>query len=210
MNTSIVIADDHPLMLRGLTDFLTSKGFNIIGSATDGNAAYNLIVKLKPEIAILDIRMPHKTGLEIAEECQKNGLPTKVILITFDKEEELFDKAKSFNVYGYILKEFAVEEIETCIEHVVNGNPYFSEEIAEHLNCNLINSHLEELDKLTKSELKIVKLISDNKTSHDIANELSISIRTVDKHRSNIVAKLGLDNKPTSLSIWANLNKSNL
>ncbi|TXE12720.1 response regulator transcription factor [Seonamhaeicola algicola] len=210
MNTSIVIADDHPLLLRGLTDFLTSKGFNIVGSATDGKAAYNLIVKLKPEIAILDIRMPYKTGLEIAEECLKNNLNTKVILITFDKEEELFEQARKFNVYGYILKEFAIEEIETCIKHVVNNKPYFSEEIASFLNTSPLNSHLKDLEKLTKSELRIVKLISENKTSQDIAEELSISVRTVDKHRSNIVAKLGLDNKPTSLSIWANLNKAHL
>ncbi len=107
MNTSIVIADDHPLMLRGLTDFLDSKDFNIVGSAADGNTAYSLIVKLKPEIAILDIRMPHKTGLEIAESVMRNNLTTKVILITFDKEEELYDKALEYNVYGYILKEFA-------------------------------------------------------------------------------------------------------
>ncbi len=209
MNTSIVIADDHPLMLRGLTDFLTAKGFNIVGSAQDGNAAYNLIVKLKPEIAILDIRMPHKTGLEIAEACKKNNLPTKIILITFDKEEELYDKAMEFNVYGYILKEFAVEEIETCIEHVVNNKPYFSSEIASYLNPNS-NNKPAKLELLTKAELKIVKLISENKTSLDVAEELSISVRTVDKHRSNIVNKLGLDNKPTSLSIWANLNKQHL
>lgn len=208
MNTSIVIADDHPLMLRGLTDFLSSKGFNIVGSAEDGNAAYNLIVKLKPEIAILDIRMPHKTGLEIAEACQKNGLETKVILITFDKEEELYDKAKAYNVYGYILKEFAIEEIETCITHVVNGKKYFSEEITSYLNASDISQKPSTLDLLTKSELKIVKLICENKTSHDIANELSISIRTVDKHRSNIIHKLELDNKPSSLSVWATLNKA--
>lgn len=207
MNTSIVIADDHPLMLRGLTDFLTSKGYNIIGSAQDGNAAYNLIVKLKPDIAILDIRMPYKTGLEIAEDCKKNNLETKVILITFDKEEGLYDRAVSFGVYGYILKEFAVEEIETCISQVVNGKPYFSEEIASYLKVSTIDKKPEILESLTKSELRIVKLISDNNTSQDIADELSISIRTVDKHRSNIVHKLGLDNKPTSLSIWASLNK---
>ncbi|WP_339894572.1 response regulator transcription factor [uncultured Algibacter sp.] len=207
MNTSIVIADDHPLMLRGLTDFLTSKGYNIIGSAEDGNAAYNLIVKLKPEIAILDIRMPYKTGLEIAEACKKNNLPTKVILITFDKEEELFDQAKAFNVFGYILKEFAIEEIETCISQVINGKPYFSEEIASYLNASTLNLKPETLEALTRAELKIVKLISENKTSLDIADELSISVRTVDKHRSNIVHKLELDNKPTSLSIWATLNK---
>ncbi|MDO7173378.1 response regulator [Mariniflexile sp. AS56] len=209
MNTSIVIADDHPIMLRGLSSFLTSKGFNIIGSAEDGNTAYNLIVKLKPEIAILDIRMPHKTGLEIAEACKKNNLPTKIIIITFDKEEELYDQAKEFNVYGYILKEFAVEEIETCIEHALNNKPYFSEEIAQYLKYST-NHKPAEIELLTKTELKIVKLISETKTSNDIAQELSISIRTVDKHRSNIVAKLNLDNKPTSLSIWANNNREHL
>ena len=207
MNISIVIADDHPLMLRGLTDFLTSKNFNIIGSAQDGNTAYNLIVKHKPDIAILDIRMPHKTGLEIAEACQKNGLKTKIILITFDKEEELFDKAKELNVYGYILKEFAVEEIETCIKIAIQNKPYFSAEITNYLNTKSIGHKTDCLDILTKSELKIVKLISENKTSQEIADELSISIKTVHKHRSHIVAKLELDNKPTSLSIWANLNK---
>lgn len=206
MNHSIVIADDHPLMLRGLSDFLTSKGFNIVGSAKDGNAAYNLIVKLKPEIAILDIRMPYKTGLEIAEACKKNNLDTKVILITFDKEENVYDQAIEFGVYGYILKEFAIEEIETCIEHVVNNKSYFSEEIASYLNRNL-EQKPKGLELLSKSELKIVKLISENRTSQDIAAELNISVRTVDKHRSNIVAKLRLDNKPTSLSIWAGLNK---
>ncbi len=209
MNTSIVIADDHPLMLRGLTDFLTSKGFRIVGSAEDGNSAYNLIVKLKPEIAILDIRMPHKTGLEIAEACQKNNLPTKVILITFDKEEELYEQAKEYNVYGYILKEFAIEEIEICINHAINNKRYFSEEITSYLNHNS-NNKPQNLDQLTKSEFKIVKLISENKTSNDIAEELSISVRTVDKHRSNIVSKLNLDNKPTSLAIWASLNKQHL
>lgn len=207
MNTSIVIADDHPLMLRGLTDFLTSKGYNIIGSAEDGKTAYNLIVKLKPEIAILDIRMPFMTGLEIADACKKNNLETKVILITFDKEEDVYDQALNFGIYGYILKEFAVEEIENCIAQVVNGQPYFSEEIASYLKASTLENKPETIDTLTKSELKIVKLISENNTSQDIADELSISVRTVDKHRSNIVQKLGLDNKPTSLSIWATLNK---
>lgn len=209
MNTSIVIADDHPLMLRGLTDFLTSKGFNIVGSAQDGNTAYNLIVKLEPEIAILDIRMPYKTGLEIAEDCNKNNLSTKIILITFDKEEELFDKAKTFNVYGYILKEFAIEEIEICIDHVINNKPYFSDEIAMYLNQNS-NHKSDKLQLLTKTELKIIKLISENKTSGEIAEELTVSSRTIDKHRSNILSKLELDNKPSSLSIWANINKDYL
>lgn len=205
MTTTIVIADDHPLMLRGLKDFLTSKGFNVIGLAEDGNSAYNMIVKLKPEIAILDIRMPYKTGLEIAEDCFKNNIKTKIILITFDKEEDLYQKAKIFNVYGYILKEFAVEEIEICIEHVLKNEPYFSKELKEHLEASRPNSHI--VESLTKAERKIVLLIAKNKTSQEIADELSVSIKTIHKHRSHIIAKLDIDNKPSSLSIWANLNK---
>lgn len=202
---SIVIADDHPLLLRGLSDFLTSKGFNIIGVAEDGQSAYNLIVKLKPDIAILDIRMPHKTGLEIAEDCQKNKLSTKIILITFDQEEELYEQARSLNVYGYILKELAIEEIEICIQHLLKNEPYFSKQIESYLKKS--PSSDDSLNVLTKTEKKVITLIAANKTSQEIAEELSVSIKTIHKHRSHIIAKLKLDNKPTSLSVWANLNK---
>jgi len=205
MATNIVIADDHPLMLRGLRDFLISKDFNIVGIAEDGNSAYNLIVKLKPEIAILDIRMPYKTGLEIAEDCKKNNIDTKIILITFDKEAELYQKAKEFNVYGYILKEFTIEEIEICIEHVLKNKPYFSEDLKDVLETN--HPNIDHIGALTKTERKVLCLIAENKTSQEIADELSVSIKTIHKHRSHIIAKLDLDNKPTSLSLWANLNR---
>lgn len=208
MNTRIVIADDHPLMLHGLTDFLKSNGHNVVGSANDGREAYNLIVKLKPEIAILDIRMPYMTGIEIAKQCRNNDISTKIILITFDKEEDLYDKAQSLNIYGYILKEFAVDEIEACIESVKEDRPYFSSEIIQHLEISTsIKKNL--LAPLTKSEKRIVRLISQNNSSLEIANMLSISIRTVEKHRENIVTKLELEKKPNTLSIWANVNKMN-
>ncbi|MGB1308197.1 MAG: response regulator [Oceanihabitans sp.] len=207
MNTSIIIADDHPLMLRGIQDFLTSKGFNILGSAADGQAAYNLIVKEKPDIAILDIRMPFLTGLEVAAACKKNNINTKVILITFDKEESLYDEAIALGVYGYILKEFAIEEIETCIAHVEMDEPYFSEEIANYLNTTSVSANSNILEKLTKSEKKIVHLIANGNDSQQIATQLNISVRTVEKHRSNIITKLNLDRKPSTLSVWATLNK---
>lgn len=206
MHNSIIIADDHPLMLRGLSDFLKSKGYNIIGSAKDGKEAYNLIVKLEPDIAILDIRMPYKTGLEVAEDCKKNGIPTKIILITFDKGEDLYDKAKELNIFGYILKEFAIEEIETCLTHVNNNESYFSEEIANYLNANT-NSRPEILDTLSKTELKILHLISKNNTAKDIGDILSISNRTVEKHKSNIIKKLDIPPIQNSLLIWAKENQ---
>lgn len=202
---TIVIADDHPLMLRGLSDFITSKGHKIVGRAQDGQSAYNLIVKLKPEIAILDIRMPNKTGIEIAEECQKNQIETKIILITFDKEETLYDKALELGIYGYILKEFAIEEIEACLEKVKKGLPHFSDEITQYLNKSTVKHEV--IEELTRTERHIVQLISEAKSSQAIADALSISVRTVEKHRSNIVSKLRLGKSKGALAVWATLNK---
>ncbi|WP_452600032.1 response regulator [Pontimicrobium sp. MEBiC01747] len=208
MSVSIVIADDHPLMLRGLSGYISSKGYDIVGSAEDGQTAYNLIVKHKPDIAILDIQMPFLTGLEIAAECKKNELNTKVILITFDNQEELYDKAVNYGVYGYILKEFAVEEIENCIEHVKRGEPYFSEEIASYLNSKLKYTNSTIIELLTKTEIKVLQGLANNKTSSQIAESLNSSARTVEKHRSNIIKKLKLEKSRHALSVWANINKS--
>ena len=207
MSATIVIADDHPLMLRGLSDFITSKGFDIIGSAEDGQTAYNLIVKLKPDLALLDIRMPKMTGLEVAEACFKNELDTKVILITFDNEEHLFDKARACNVYGYILKEFAVEEIETCIAHTLKGEHYFSQEMASYLNAKVTYSSSTLTELLTPTEIKVVKLLSEKLNSTEIAEQLMCSPRTIEKHRSNIVKKLDLKKSHNELMLWANMNK---
>ncbi|OBX23713.1 MULTISPECIES: response regulator transcription factor [Bizionia] len=207
MQSSIIIADDHPLMLRGLHDFLKSKGYNILGSGKDGQEAYNLIIKHKPNIAILDIRMPFLTGLEVAEECLKNGIKTKIILITFDKGEELYDKAQELNIFGYILKEFAIEEIEHCIESVTNNKPYFSAEIAQYLNSQTNTQRPHSLNELTKTEIKVLSLIAQNKTAKEIGNALSVSGRTIEKHKSNIIKKLNLESKHNSLSLFAKENE---
>lgn len=189
-------------MLRGLSDFLKGKGHNIVGSATDGQSAYNLIVKLNPDIAILDIRMPYMTGLEVAAECKKNKIPTKIVLITFDKEEELYDQSRELGVYGYILKELAIEEIEACIESVINNKPYFSSEIATYLNTAEKIAKPEALDKLSEQELKILSLIAQNKTAKEIGDLLFISNRTVEKHKSHIIKKLNIEAYQNSLLIW--------
>ena len=121
MQPSILIADDHPLVLKGLQDFLVEKGYNVIASETDGEKAYDSIIKNHPDIAVLDIRMPLMTGIEIAKACKDNNILTKIILITFEKDETLYRQAKSLNVSGYILKEFALVEIENCIKAVNKG-----------------------------------------------------------------------------------------
>ncbi|GHC42765.1 response regulator [Ulvibacter litoralis] len=198
---SIITADDHPLLLKGLNDFLLEKKYNVIGSGNNGREAYNLITKMDPDIAILDIQMPYMSGLEIAKNCKTNGLNTKIVLITLHKERDLYQKAQDLNIFGYILKEFALEEIENCINTVSSGEHYYSPKIMELLADDIPEDSA--LTDLTPSEKKILKLIAKDKTNKEIASLLFISYRTVEKHRSNIINKLKLEPKTNSLLIWA-------
>ena len=205
MSTSIIIADDHPLILKGLEDFLLEKEFNVLASAKNGKEAFTLISAHQPDIAILDIQMPILTGLQVAEKCKEAHLDTKIIIITFEKSEAIYNKAKSLGIYGYILKEFAIAELEYCIACVLREYHYFSPELIEYIE---IKKTPEALKTLTDSEIKVLKHIADNKTAKEIANDLSISDRTVEKHKSNIRTKLNLASKASSMVLYAQEHKT--
>lgn len=207
MSPTIIIADDHPLVLKGLQDFLHEKAYNVLASAKNGKEALALIKAHVPDIAILDIKMPFFTGLQIAEKCKKANLKTKIVLITFEKDEKIYDEAKSLGVYGYVLKEFALDEIENCISSVIKDKPYFSPELLAYIE---VDEAPEELKLLTKTETKIVGLIAQNKTGVEIADLLFVSSRTIEKHKSNIIKKLKLPSKQNSLLIWAKENSEYL
>lgn len=207
MNPTIIIADDHPLVLKGLQDFLHEKEYNVLASAKNGKEALALIKAHTPDIAILDIKMPFFTGLQIAEKCKKANLKTKIVLITFEKDEKIYNEAKALGVYGYVLKEFALDEIENCISSVTEDKPYFSPELLAYIE---VDEAPEELQLLTKTETKIIGLIAQNKTGVEIADLLFVSTRTVEKHKSNIIRKLKLQSKQNSLLIWAKENSDYL
>jgi DNA-binding NarL/FixJ family response regulator len=141
------------------------------------------------------------SGLEIAQQCKGTDIKTKIVLITLHKEKDLYQKAQELNIFGYILKEFALEEIENCIKTVKEGTPFFSDKIKELIGVVLVEDS--ELATLTPSEKKILKLIAQDKTNKEIASQLFISYRTVEKHRSNIITKLNIEPKTNSLLIWA-------
>jgi DNA-binding NarL/FixJ family response regulator len=145
--------------------------------------------------------MPYMSGLEIAQQCKGLDLDTKIVLITLHKEKDLYQKAQELNIFGYILKEFALEEIENCIKTVTEGAPFFSDKIKELIGVVFVDDG--ELNTLTPSEKKILKLIAQDKTNKEIASQLFISYRTVEKHRSNIITKLNIEPKTNSLLIWA-------
>lgn len=204
--TSILVADDHPILLKGLRDELLSLGFNVLEGAINGAQALDIIVSNKPNIAILDINMPFLSGFEVIQKCQNEAIKTKFIILTSYKEKGFVLKAKKMNISGYMLKDEPFSEIKKCIDQVLNGNFYASKTFDEIFN-NEISPEIEKIKYLSPSERTIIRLIAGENTSKEIAETLSISIRTVDKHRSNIITKLNLASTADSLSFWVKSNK---
>ena len=198
----ILIADDHPFTLQGTKSFVESYGYKVVDICSNGISALNLIVLHQPEIAILDINMPGLDGLDVAKKVQESKLKTKIVLLTMHKEMTIYKKATEYGIYGYILKEHAQTELEKCLIEVKNGNRYVSEFLKDELLLDNKNYN-PDLVKLTTSERKIIKLISQQKTSKQIAESLFLSEKTVEGHRSNIIEKLQLPKEKNTLLKWA-------
>jgi DNA-binding NarL/FixJ family response regulator len=199
----ILIADDHPLTLMGTKGFVESLGYVVGNICNNGTTAFEKIIAQKPEIAILDINMPGMDGLEILEKVYLQKLPTKVILLTMHKEMSIFNKANQYNLFGYILKEHAQDDLEICIKEVIKGNQFISKNLSSELTIDNNSEAKEGLEKLTFTEKKIVELIAQHKTSKQIAQLLFISDKTVEGHRTNIIQKLGLAKEKNTLLVWA-------
>lgn len=203
---NILIADDHPLTLQGTKSFVESYGYHVTDTCSNGSSALNQIHLHQPDVAILDINMPGLDGIDVAKKVQEARLRTKVILLTMHNETTLYNKAKEYGVYGYILKEYALSELKKCLEEVQKGHHY----ISASLNKDLVpgsGKGDDEMAKLTFSERKIVELISQQKTTRQIAELLFLSEKTIEGHRSNIIEKLGLPKEKNTLLKWAMRNR---
>ncbi len=196
--TKVLIVDDHPLFRAGLRQVIADDArFELVGETGDGEAALRLIQEKKPDVAVLDVKLPGLDGLEIVRRLQAGRSPTRVIILTMHKEEELCNRALDFGARGFVLKENAVEEIVKAIAAVAAGEHYLSSSISgylvrRHSRAELLAANKPGLEDLTKAERRILKLIAGKKTSREIAAELFISPRTVEAHRANICAKLEL------------------
>lgn len=194
----IIIADDHPIFRNGLKQIIEEdENIEIIGIADNGEKALSIIEELNPEIALLDIDMPKMTGLQVLKELKKLKSGSKVIFLTVFSSEDIFDEAMELGVNGFVLKDCAVNDIVECINKVAGDNYYISPSISNLLMNRRIKIKKLENDNpnllsLTKSELKILKSISEGKTSKEIGEEMFISYKTVENHRSNMISKLGL------------------
>ncbi|KAA3615910.1 MAG: DNA-binding response regulator [Flavobacterium sp.] len=205
-NLKILVADDHPMLLKGLTDELSKNGYEVLEGAINGAQALEIILEKSPQIAILDIEMPILSGFEVIKKCLEEDLKTRFIILTSHKEKAFVHKAKKLNISGYLLKDEPFKEIDACIQAVVRGENYFSREFDEIFNTQ-ISPELAKIKFLSPSERTIVRLIAQEKTSKEIGELLSISYRTVQKHRANIIQKLDLPSGMDALTQWTEENK---
>tara|TARA_R110001583_G_scaffold157944_2_gene309870 strand:- start:5583 stop:6227 length:645 start_codon:yes stop_codon:yes gene_type:complete len=205
-NIKILVADDHPILLKGLRNELIEQNYNVLEGAENGAQALDIIISQKPDIAILDINMPLLTGFEVIKKCQEKSVPTHFIILTSYKEKGFVLKAKKLNIAGYLLKDEPFIEIKKCIQAALKGEFYCSKDF-DKIFINEISPQLEKIKFLSPSERTIIRLIAQEKSSKEIAELLTISYRTVQKHRSNIITKLDLPVGADSLSIWTQENK---
>lgn len=187
---SVVVADDHPIILTGLrTLIMLENDIRLDGEATDGDIALELITNLEPDIAILDIEMPKKSGFDILRLLQRKSIPTRTIVLTLYDEQEIFEYAMRLGARGYIKKDSAPIDVVRGIRRVMEGDYFLSPSVAD---IQSDSSALENIEALTRMERRILKLIAEEKSTKEIATDLCISPRTVDHHRSNICQKVGI------------------
>ncbi len=212
---TVVIADDHPVFRRGLRQSIEENAsFSIVGEASTGAEALRLVEEHMPDIAVLDIDMPELRGLQVARAIQDKELFVGVIILTIYREEDMFNEAMDSGVRGYVMKETAVIDLLEAMKAVAMGEYFFSPSLAGHLvgrsqRVRHLLAQKPSLADLTPAERRILKLIALNKTSKNIADDLGISYRTVETHRTNIATKLNIHGSHSLLK-FALENKSSL
>ncbi|MEN3336276.1 MAG: hypothetical protein V7641_5641 [Blastocatellia bacterium] len=211
----IVIADDHPIFRRGLRAVIEADPLlNVVAEADDSESAFARILELQPDVVVLDIDMPPPDGLAVARRLREQRLPVAAIFLTMHKDEALLNAALDVGVNGFIVKDSAANEIVGCIKAIAAGQSFFSPVLSGHLltkrnRVDALASQSPSIKDLTASERRILLLVAESKTNKEIAEKMFISVRTVEHHRSNICAKLGLTGK-NALLTFALTHKSEL
>ncbi|MGA9639530.1 response regulator [Flavobacterium sp.] len=211
----VVLADDHVFVRDGVKSLLESEeNIVVVGEATDGQEALTVVEEQKPDLLIIDIRMPHLTGIEVVDRLRKANNFVKTIVLSMHDSEEYVLKSINAGADGYLLKGSSKEEFLKALHTVTNGGKYFTGDISSILINQLSNptavetkSSLAEELTITKREKEILKLLLSGKGNKEIAETLDISKRTAEVHRFNLMKKLKvknlmeLSNKATEYSL---------
>ncbi|MDY6824868.1 MAG: response regulator transcription factor [Thermodesulfobacteriota bacterium] len=200
MKPKVLIVDDHTILRDGLASLLTMNGaFDVAGHAADGLEAIKYAEKHEPDIMVVDLSMPRLDGISAIKEIKKRFPEIRILALTIHRDEEYILSAFEAGVHGYCLKDAHFDEVLTAIQTVLSGKSYMSPEVSE----KVLEGYLEgrktikttsSWGSLTQREKEVLKLIGEGYKNADIADFLCISVKTVNKHRSNLMQKLDIHN----------------
>jgi DNA-binding NarL/FixJ family response regulator len=198
----IVLADDHTIIRSGLRLLLDQQeDFKVVGEASDGREAVELVTKHHPEVAVLDIGMPQLNGIEATRQIASQEPDTKVVILSMHQDEGYVLKALKAGARAYILKNSAEADLIRAVRTVADGKSFFSPVISKMLLEDYVrqirDKHVEDsYDLLTPREREVLQLLAEGRTNKEVANLLHLSVYTVDAHRGNILQKLNLHGVP--------------
>jgi DNA-binding NarL/FixJ family response regulator len=196
MSTTIVVADDHPIVREGIRKLLEMReDFEVVGEASDGEEAVRVVLEKRPDVALMDINMPVKSGVEATRLLGERGASTKVLVLSMlDGRSQVEDVLRA-GAAGYVVKSAPPEDLFAAIDAVRAGRPYLSGQVTQQV-VEAIASPAEPeragLAALTDREREVLGLIAEGRSSKEIAAALGVSLKTVDSHRSNLMEKLDI------------------
>ncbi len=203
----VVIADDHNLVRQGIRALLEKEDYiQVIGEAATGHEAISLVESLKPDVVVMDIVMPRMDGAQATERILALDTPTAVIILSMHSDTILAQQLLRQGIKGYLLKDSIAEELPLAIRFASQGRVYLSPAISDSVLTNLMMPQPEEIpeslgDLLTPREREVLQLIAEGYTNSAIAEALTISVKTVEKHRANLMAKLDVHDLPTLIRV---------
>lgn len=191
---SVLIADDHPLVSQGLRELLRGS-YTVVGTVGDGREVHDAVERTKPDVLLLDLSMPHRNGLDLIPELVAAFPTMRIVVVTMHLDRTLADLALNAGAHGFIPKGASTEELSNAIRDVLAGERYISPKVPRRSFRD--GSALEDpaLDRLTPRQRQILDLIGQGKSSAQIAESLSVSIRTIEFHRAQIRKTLGISNE---------------
>jgi DNA-binding NarL/FixJ family response regulator len=196
MPIRVVLADDHVLIRAGLRALLHSlPNIEVIGEASDGNEAVNVVAQDQPDVVIMDIGMPGLNGVDSTRRIVKQVPGTRVIILSMHANEEYVGRALEAGAMGYLLKGAEPAELELVLKAVMRGETYLSPSISKHLVQDYLSHRKEKthpLPDLTLRQREVLQLIAEGCSTKDIANKLKLSVKTVDTHRSELMHRLDI------------------
>jgi DNA-binding NarL/FixJ family response regulator len=192
----VIIADDHHLVRQGIRALLEkASDIQVIAEAADGREAVELVERLAPEVLVMDIAMPRLDGIQATRQIQDLGLATQVVILSMYSDEALVRRALRNGARGYLLKRSVSEELWLAVRAASRGETYLSPPISKSILDSLFQAEVEQnsvFDRLTPREREVLQLIAEGHTNKAIAQILQISVKTVEKHRANLMSALNV------------------